>query len=307
MLDKIKQLTSQEFENFILDILVTIGLRNAIWRTPGRDGGRDIEGVYFVTDLSGYKQQQKWYIECKKYNTTVGWPTIHEKLSYANVYSADFLLIVTTSSVTPQANDAINQWNISHDRPQIRVWEGYKIVHIVQQMPSICIKYGLSSNTKDIAVSFLSLSKIIQKFVLASYSESVFKNINLFSLQASAAMADLSERRMGQIEESGQWQVDKTRSCDLYCWSKYEDDININGYDRYALRAVLCAYRSMTKSSIVRLSRDVNGYVVVSSDGKRNLSDGHRRDLCSIAFWGNFDINFDGSHSIVLRRRDCES
>jgi len=124
MQKKLLSLSAVFFENLVYDTVTALGLENAVWRTPGRDGGRDIEGSFFVSDLSGFRHPQRWYVECKKYASSVDWPTIHEKLAYAESHGADFLLLVTTASVSPQGTDEINRWNAGHHKPQIRVWNG---------------------------------------------------------------------------------------------------------------------------------------------------------------------------------------
>jgi hypothetical protein len=35
-------LTPTEFENLVFDLLISRGMVNVAWRTPGADGGRDI-------------------------------------------------------------------------------------------------------------------------------------------------------------------------------------------------------------------------------------------------------------------------
>ena len=58
---------------------------NAVWRTPGRDSGRDIQGEWFVEDLSGHIGRQVWYIECKRHKSSVSWPKVWEKISFAEI------------------------------------------------------------------------------------------------------------------------------------------------------------------------------------------------------------------------------
>src|SRR5258706_16433701 len=91
------ELTPLEFENLIFDLMTSRGMSNVVWRTPGADGGRDIEGQTTELDLSGTAVSRKWYVECKRYATSVDWPTIYPKLSYADSHHADFLLLCTTS------------------------------------------------------------------------------------------------------------------------------------------------------------------------------------------------------------------
>ncbi|HDZ9489188.1 TPA: restriction endonuclease, partial [Vibrio cholerae] len=82
-------LSPEQFESMTFDIVTALGLRNAVWRTPGSDVGRDIEGNYYISDLSGLYQKQKWYVECKRYAKSVDWPTVWNKIAYAETHSAD--------------------------------------------------------------------------------------------------------------------------------------------------------------------------------------------------------------------------
>ena len=84
LVDKLKALTPGQFENLVYDLVTSAGLRNAVWRTPGSDGGRDIEGEMATTDFSGFHTITKWYVECKRYAASVDWPTVWEKIAYAD-------------------------------------------------------------------------------------------------------------------------------------------------------------------------------------------------------------------------------
>jgi len=303
MLSKLKKLTATTFENLIYDILSVMRLENAVWRTPGRDAGRDIEGIYFVTDLSGHRQPQKWYIECKKYTASVAWPTIREKLSYAEAHAAEFLLLVTTSTASPQAVDETNRWNDLHASPKVRIWGGYKIVQILEQMPAIRIKYGLSSNpSAKAAVSVLPLSNITLRFTQAAYSESVFRETEIPTLETAAAMADLTTRRLEQIESSGAWIPDRAIDSDIYVWVNNRERIDVSHFDRYALRALICVYRSMVKGTSVTLVKGKDGKVILSSNGERKLEESQRADLAAIARWGNFEIGIEHTGITIMRR-----
>src|SRR5689334_4421657 len=101
ILDRIARLSPGQFENLTFDCMKAAGLKNVVWRTPGADGGRDIEGYAFDRDLSGQDVVQKWYVECKLYSSSLDWPTIWNKISYADAQGADFLLVVTNSNPSP--------------------------------------------------------------------------------------------------------------------------------------------------------------------------------------------------------------
>lgn len=55
LLDGMKTLSPTAFEHLIFDLMILTGLRNVVWRSPGADGGRDIEGDFLtvVSAISG--------------------------------------------------------------------------------------------------------------------------------------------------------------------------------------------------------------------------------------------------------------
>src|ERR1700675_1626165 len=102
-------LTPTQFENLAFDLLTWRGMRNAVWRTPGADGGRDIEGAVDFRDLSGTIESSKWNVDSKRFTPSVDWPTVFEKVSYAKNHGAEYLLIVCTPSVSPRCRDEIEK------------------------------------------------------------------------------------------------------------------------------------------------------------------------------------------------------
>jgi Restriction endonuclease len=88
-------LSPHQFENLTVDLLQVAGLKRLVWRTLGPDGGRDIEGFYTSIDFSNYYYTKRWYIECKRYSSSIDWPTVWNKIAYADARKANFLLFVT--------------------------------------------------------------------------------------------------------------------------------------------------------------------------------------------------------------------
>ena len=158
MLKKIGALSPSEFENLTFDCVKAVGLRNVTWRTPGADGGRDIEGVEYTRDLSGHDTIYRWYVECKRYSASIDWPTIWTKVSYADVQAADYLLLVTNSNPSPNCENKINEWNASGRRPKIRTWRGYELPGLLRNFPHIAVMHGLSENQSDLQASILPLA-----------------------------------------------------------------------------------------------------------------------------------------------------
>jgi len=107
-------LSPSEFENFTYDVLSAAGVRGLTWRTPGADGGRDIEGHVSTLDFSGVESRQRWYFECKRYTNSLDWPLIYAKVAFADANGADFLLVVTNSNPSPACETQIATWNSEH-------------------------------------------------------------------------------------------------------------------------------------------------------------------------------------------------
>ena len=93
ILTRLAHLSPREFENLVFDCARAIGIRNLIWRTPGPDGGRDIEGQVYTRDISGHEKIETWYVECKRYNKSIDWPTVWKKTSHADVLHADVFFL----------------------------------------------------------------------------------------------------------------------------------------------------------------------------------------------------------------------
>jgi HJR/Mrr/RecB family endonuclease len=163
IVDKLGALTPAQFENIVYDLVTSAGLRNAVWRTPGADGGRDIEGEMATTDFSGFSVNAKWYIECKRYAAAVDWPTVWGKIAYADSHGADYLLVVTTSSLSPQCKTEVSTWNAGRRRPAVRFWEGHNLEQVLAHYPRILVKHGLAGDTKLVPASFVSSDRSAQR------------------------------------------------------------------------------------------------------------------------------------------------
>ena len=155
LIESIKEMPPTSFENLVYDLASSAGLRNAVWRTPGSDEGRDIEGEITTIDFSGYYATTKWYIECKRYSTSVDWPTVWQKIAYADSHSADYLLIVTTAHLSPQCKTEISRWHADRRRPAIRVWDAANL----EQMPvhRQCTDLGLTSQAEGNTIATLEV------------------------------------------------------------------------------------------------------------------------------------------------------
>jgi hypothetical protein len=200
----LSDLDPTEFEHLVFDMLSLLGLSNVDWRTPGADGGRDIEGLWTQFDLSGYEQRTKWFVECKRYATAVDWPTVYEKVAYADSHQADVLLMCTSSSFSPAALTRVAEWNDRRRRPTIRLWPQHELHLRLQQHPDLLAKYRLSDAPATPGKSLVSIALAMSKAISSHYSRLVFSGAPTDPmLQASQNLASLLSRRVQDIETEG--------------------------------------------------------------------------------------------------------
>jgi hypothetical protein len=303
LLSALYGLTPTDFENVVYDLVSAAGLRNPVWRTPGADGGRDIEGDYPVIDFSGYHSLIHWYVECKRYDKSVDWPTVWAKIAYAENHRADCLLFVTTAALSPQCKTELTTRNAQRRRPEIRFWDATVIEQILLRYPSVLIKHGLSKDPRLAAISFLSLAQQSSKVTQSAYGLSETLSQENPALEAAAALSELLTVRMRDVETSGKMRVARfDRRQDEYEWLTASGDLSqLEQCDRYGLRAVLSLIRHITATKLMS--------VVVSGDGIRITCPATRvagsavlNLLTEVAMWGELELRIDGPTVIIQPR-----
>ncbi len=187
---KLHDLSPSSFENLAFDLLILLGLSNVRWRTPGTDGGRDIEASEFRTDLAGFTKEERWYVECKRYDAAVSWPTLREKIAYAENAKADFLLLITSSTLSPQCLDEVYKWNDQRKLPNIRAWGYHDLEPLLRTFPILTRKYGLSKAEEANLTSIATLLNASSKFAQSANSARVFGVENVRELEVAAAISE---------------------------------------------------------------------------------------------------------------------
>lgn len=231
-------LSPTKFENLTFDVVTALGLRNTVWRTPGSDLGRDIEGDYFISDLSGEYQRQKWYIECKRYTSSVDWPTIWNKISYAEAHAADILLFVTSSSLSPQAIDQVRLWNEANKKPIIRFWGAVNLCAKLNLHPQIAKKYGLKPD-KDANVEFFFPAIDLLLRITNSLSPEIGE-VSQARLWLLHSFSELISQRMLDANTGYGFCFKEHTAIDYFEWIDVAK-VNLMPFDKYSTR-VLLAY-----------------------------------------------------------------
>lgn len=295
-------LEPDEFENLTFDLVSIAGLRNVVWRTPGADGGRDIEGDYSTTDFSGERSIQKWYVECKRYSSSIDWPTVWKKISYADSNGADFLLMVTNNNPSPNCETEIAKWNVGRRSPQVRLWRGYRVDQILKAYPAIGMKYGLRTAGNVPDVEFLPLLTELMKISQASYTAIEFGGDPVSGLEVASSMSELISLRMDQLRRIG-WisTVEELAIPPRYSWLDWK---NLRRrWDSAGMAAFLSAFRHYLGAARVVVEEDQECAVLTSINARAPITPTTEDALTKLAIWANIEIqSFDRAGGRVTVR-----
>ena len=294
-------LTPNEFENLTYDLLCMLGLKNAVWRTPGADGGRDIEGIVATTDFSGQVSQQKWYVECKRYSSSIDWPTIYEKIAYADVQQADYMLLSTNNNPSPACESKISEWNLQRYRVVVRVWRGYDITRILEQFPHVRSKFNIGEqDAQQAAIRLQPLMFEVMKTVQSAYSLLAFGHDALPEVETCAALSELVTRKAHQLSEVGRIHADAPFDTPpTFSWLEWRD----GGlkWPEAGLRAILCFYRHVTKAEKIVVTQCNSEVIIQAEQPKYNLSISAISFIRELCFWSFFELQERPENSISIR------
>ena len=282
-------LSPQQFENLTFDLLQAAGLKGLVWRTPGPDGGRDIEGLYTAIDFSSYYYIQRWYIECKRYSSSIDWPTVWNKIAYADGRKANFLLLVTNSNPSPACETEIENWNSTHSSVLVRVWRGYELEHILLNYPFVAAKYGLIDTVERRELSLRELMLEAVKLAQSSYVAQELGLSNSITLECSAALAELISARQDQLRTYGRIvPATANTSVPSYDWLTWIGDVG--SWDDVGLRALLTIVRYITGSRSIDATSVANRLTLSLNDAQFPPSPSSERILSEIAVWSDVEI-----------------
>jgi len=312
LLQRLKKVSATTFENIVFDVLVRMGLRNATWRTPGADAGRDIEGVFLDTDFSGTVTTQRWYVECKRYSSSVDWPTVHEKIAYAHNHQAHCLLLCTTATLSPRCKEEVLARERRLELPLVRYWDGPIVEQRVAADQAVLAKYGLE---REPALSRAAVTPLLlagSKAIQAAYGLMSAGDRNERELELAAALVELASARLSNGFTPGlaQWRP-FTQVRDVYSWCRVTGGEIPRAYDSYALRAFFAAVRFLAQISIVRVTVGAPGSQTNSRSaallfpGFRPTGSTAAEVLNEVLFWSNFEMGTMRAGTLLqLRQRD---
>ena len=272
LLERISELSAAEFESLVYDCARSVGVRNLVWRTPGADGGPDLEGQVVVTDVVGVDNVEKWYIECKRYQKSIDWPTLWKKIAYADCQRADVLLLATNSNPSPNCETEISNWNNSRRRPAVRVWRGYSFEEILTTRPQIKRSHGLEDPQTPIGGEILSLTRLIVGVTQSANSGFIFESDISGALETAAILSELLEQRLSDIVAHGRFgSGELLHKLPDFDWLTADGDYT--QIEDIAFNAVLVALHYFSGATTVSTTASENTCNFVLSKPKIKLED----------------------------------
>jgi len=304
---RIAGLSPTDFENLVYDCVRAIGLTNLVWRTPGADGGRDIEGELITTDVTGYDLRQKWYVECKRYSTSINWSVVWDKLAHADVQNADVLFLVTNNNPSPNCETQINKWNASRRRPIIRLWRGYELPRILRTQISIARAHGLIDPIAAGLGDGLDLALVINKLVQSAYSATLFEQQSLPALEAASCLSELLSQRLSDLRKYGKFvNASIVSSPPDFEWLKLTG--HPLAWEEVAIRALLSFVRHVSSCNEISATvgdGELSLELIGSAEDLSNLS---TRDLNTVLLWARSEMDALNAptNSVLFRHRLTE-
>lgn len=268
------ELSPTEFENLTFDLLRSSGMKNVQWRTPGSDGGRDIECEYSGRDFAGGHRLEKWFVDAKRYQASVAWPVVWEKISYADALDADFLLIVATSSASPQCIDNINSWNKQQKRPVVRFWSSHDIMFRLRQVPYLLAKYELKDVGPGPYNGLEHLQTTLHRLISAANdSLQISGSVGIY-LDAANGLSELIARSYRAFYDGKLKQTYAASTLNSFTlpWLHVSNDAPVRNFDAVFLKAVFPMIALSDGWRSMDVKKSIDGNLLLTGTSKRKQS-----------------------------------
>ena len=105
------------------------------------DGGRDIELTMYEPGNTGEPRKKRWWVEAKGRSATVKKRLVMEAVYSASAHGeVDNVVVATNSVFANSANDWVREWNRSHRRPKVQLWDRENLATMVRRAPHVAAR-----------------------------------------------------------------------------------------------------------------------------------------------------------------------
>jgi len=199
-----------DLEELLYWLLDSMGAKDLEWRKGGRgaggnDQGRDLEFSFFIPSPDGTLSKQTWWAEAKGRTGTVAPVDVREAvLNAAGKSHVEVLVIATNARFSNPTRDWVKDWQQSHHRPVVKLWERTDLENLCSKNPIAVVRLhgqALSPQGRVVVAAaklwnYASLSDepTLQK-IWKSRTDVLIDDRALFALVASEfANGDIGER-----------------------------------------------------------------------------------------------------------------
>jgi hypothetical protein len=133
----------QPLEELLYWLCDALGAKELQWRAgsvsgTSRDRGRDLEATFHIPMIDGDLEAQRWWVQAKGRSNTVPPQTVREAIVDVQAYvEVDVLVIATNSRFSNDTRDWVAEFQATHPRPVIRLWDSDALERMVVKHPSV--------------------------------------------------------------------------------------------------------------------------------------------------------------------------
>lgn len=162
-------LSDGDFEEFIYDLVASLGFTNLNWRRgSGRGGatadqGRDIVADKLDRDPDGHERHDAWFVQCKHYKAGVPPEKIADALAWAQAERPAVLLFAISNFLSNPAKAFLETYK-ANQRPsfRIRIWERKDLEALVLTRLPLRQKYRIDLGLPDHAAHAAHLYYVLR-------------------------------------------------------------------------------------------------------------------------------------------------
>lgn len=139
-------LKGRDLEECLYWLLDDMGAQDLEWRHGGcggggADQGRDIEATFYAPSPDGELEAQRWWVEAKGRAATVAASVVKTAVTNSQAHTdVDVLVIATNAQFSNPTKDWVAEWQATHQRPKVRLWERHHLERMVCRHPSVVVR-----------------------------------------------------------------------------------------------------------------------------------------------------------------------
>lgn len=140
------EIKGKDLEELLYWLFDSMGAKDLEWRIGGKGGGaadqgRDLELAFFSPSPDGTLAKQIWWVDAKGRKDTVEASEVHEAvLNASGKQHVDVFLIATNTHFSNPTRDWVKEWQKSHPRPIIKLWERTELENLCSKNPIAVIR-----------------------------------------------------------------------------------------------------------------------------------------------------------------------